>query len=476
MPPAASSPTPLPALPPMVTGPTIVDAKTPRLTTLTAVNQDVAIVVRELALKFGLQYRIDPAVRGVVNVDLRNRTLPEALAAILPRGTSFEIRDGVLLVAPARVATRTFSLDYVALSRFGTTSTVIQRRLPPAGAAAPASASAPPNDVSTPPTLRSAAVNLGVSDVVGSVSVADVWEEIRVGVEALVFDQTDVAGRRVIVNPMAGTITVSALPDRLEQVEAFIRSFESSIQRQAVIDATIVEVELDPAFLNGIDWSAVASRSAGASVSQRPSLASGVELTLPGGSAQIAAVIAALSTQGGVRVLSKPRASALNNQRVVFDVTTGEIVFNRSRAFVTSANGDVTPVTQVNPTQVNVGVVLDVLPQIAADNTITMHVRPAVTSVVRTARFEDADGTKLQVPVIDRRESDTMARLGTGETMMIGGLMHTRHERVRRGVPLLRDIPLLGLLFGSNAEVDRKSELVVFLTPTIIAGQPIAAR
>jgi len=416
LPPASNATAPLPALPPTVAAPTIIDAKVPRLTTLTAINQDIAIVVRELALKFGLQYRIDPAVRGVVNVDLRNRTLPEALTAILPRGVSFEISDGVLVVAPTRIVTRIFSLDYVALSRFGTTATVIQRRLPPLGAA---NSLRGLGDSAATADSRKPLVG-GASDVVGGVSVANVWEEIRVGVEALVFDQADPVnvrspsgpgstqrpgtpadptvgpnsrsapdGRRVIVNPMAGSITVSAFPDRLEQVDAFIRTFESSIQRQALIEATIVEVELDPGAQNGIDWSVVASRGAGALL--RPRLtgpSTNVELTLGDGSARIAGVISALATQGRVRVLSRPRASALNNQRVVFDVTTGEIVFSRSRAFVTGANGNVMPVTQVSPTQVNVGLVLDILaihPEAARGSRIRTSIKELLKEIGKVA-------------------------------------------------------------------------------------------
>jgi type II secretory pathway component GspD/PulD (secretin) len=69
-----------------------------------------------------------------------------------------------------------------------------------------------------------------------------------------------------------------------------------------------------------------------------------------------------------------------------------------------------------------------------------------------------------------------MARLRGGETIIIGGLMQTRHEKVVSGVPVLRSIPLLGRLFTRTVEVERKAELVLFLTPTIIAGAPPAGR
>ena len=420
---------------------------------------------------------------------------------------SYEIQDGVLRVGPTRIVTRIFSLDYVALSRVGTASTIIQRRL--------GNTSLSSNAVGGGAIGLGAAGSLssagGGADVISAVSVADVWEEIRVAVEALLFDAAPATnqagqsqssagaglggigsagrpfsrvgpdGRKLIINPIAGTITVSGMPSQLDQLETFIRTFEASIQRQVLIEAKIVEVNLDRSFQFGIDWNTVARVGTStlgihARVPAAQQTASNVEFTLTGGSGQIGAVLNALSSQGDVRVLSSPRVSALNNQRAVFDVTTGEIVFNVSQTPIISPNGTTTFQSNVTPTQVNVGIVLDVLPQIGADNTVTMNIRPVVTSVARTASFTSADGAVIQAPVIDTRESDTMARLRAGETIIIGGLMQTRREKVRSGIPGLRDIPLLGRLFTSYTDVERKAELVIFLTPTIIAGQPVAPR
>ena len=491
----------LPALPALSGEVSLAErAAAPRLTTLAAVNQDVSVVVRELAAKFGMQYQVDPTVRGTVNATLRNATLREALAAVVPQGATWQIQDNVIRVGPARLETRIFSLDYVALSRVGTASTVIQRRLGANGAGTNAFSAA-----------NSAAVGSGLAgsggaDFITAVSVADVWEEIRVAAEAMVFDTpaTTTAtqspgfapgaanlgstgrpysrvaqdGRRLIINPIAGTITVSAFPAQLDELDVFIRTFESSIQRQVLIEAKIVEVNLDRSFEFGIDWNVVAGAgTAGLNVRSpaAPRSTGNVEFTISGGPGKITAVLNALSSQGDVRVLSSPRVSALNNQRAVFDVTTGEIVFTVSQTLVQNPGGQPTFVSQVTPQQVNVGIVLDVLPQIGADNTVTMNIRPVVTSVAGT-RSVVVDNNTYSAPIIDTRETDTMARLRASETIIIGGLMQTRREKVRSGVPGLRSIPLLGRLFTSYRDVERKAELVIFLTPTIIAGQPVAAR
>jgi MSHA biogenesis protein MshL len=500
---APAAQAPLPALPAIAGDVTLADRSTgPRLSTLSVVNQDVAFVVRELAAKFGMQYQVDPQVRGTVNANLRNATLREALAAVVPQGATYQIQDNVIRVAPARLTTRIFSLDYVALSRVGTASTVIQRRLGATGAGANAFSAASASAVG------SGIAGSGGADFITAVSVADVWEEIRVAMEALVFDAPSGAqsqatqsqgiapgaanlgstgrpysrvspdGRRLIINPIAGTITVSAYPAQLEELDVFIKTFEASIQRQVLIEAKIVEVNLDRSFEFGIDWNVVArAGTAGLNVasSTTPQTAGNVKFTLAGGPGSINVVLNALETQGDVRVLSSPRVSALNNQRAVFDVTSGEIVFTLNRTPVIAPNGQTTFISEVTPTQVNVGIVLDVLPQIGADNTVTMNIRPVVTSISGTRSFT-ADGNTFSAPVIDTRETDTMARLRASETIIIGGLMQTRREKVRSGVPGLRSIPLLGRLFTSYKDVERKAELVIFLTPTIIAGQPAAPR
>lgn len=505
--PAASSPqadrgsakasAPLPTLP--TSGGTISDGGGPRIQALDADGLELGVVVRALAQQFSLQYQVDPAVRGKVYARLRNATLAEALNQILPQGATYDISNRTLRVSAARVETRTFTLDYVALSRFGTASTVIQRRLGNSGGSGFGQGASQAGVGGAGGALG------GGADVITATSVANVWEDIRIAVEALVFDRPNTLasagsaaaadpfgaagtrsysrsegdGRRLIINPMAGTITVSTFPAALAETESFIKTFEASIQRQVLIEAKIVEVSLEDSTEFGIDWNFIARNDrALLTIRSNPSgnqqTAGNVEFRLGGG--EVTGILNALQSQGTVRVLSSPRVSALNNQRAVFNVTTGEIFFSTVRTQV-GQNPNGTPIfeTQVTPQQVNVGIVLDVIPQIGADNGVTMNIRPVVTSVSRTAQTVQ-NGNTHTAPVIDTRESDTMARLRGGETIIIGGLMQTRSLRVESGIPVLKSIPLLGRLFRHTRNVERKSELVIFLTPTIISGQPPAGR
>ncbi len=469
-----------------------------RIDTLDAVNQDIQLVLRGLAANYGMNLEIEPEVTGVVTTRLQNVTLREALASIVtPQGYTFEITNGVLRVGGARSQTRIFTLDYVALNRIGSSNTSVSRSIGGGGG--------------------------GGSDQISSSTVADLWDEIRVALDGLIFDEAVVgqsesstpsiistgtstqqqasglggqngvgaggsgraysrasAGRRLIINPIAGTIMVTAPSAKLTEVAAFINAFEASVQRQVLIEAKIVDVSLTRESSFGIDWNAVMrikNLSLGIAQTISASTGSGIQLTLSGGGNQINAVLRALQSQGTVNVLSSPRVSTLNNQPAIFRVTTEEVVFTATRQPILGPNGGTIGFNNtIVPQQISVGIVLNVIPQIGADNTITMNVRPHINGVLRIATFTTDDGNQSQVPVLEERETDTMVRARAGETVVIGGLMQTRISNDKSGVPGLRRLPIFGKLFESSREVQTKSELVIFITATIVASQPPAAQ
>lgn len=461
--------------------------------------------VTQVATQLGLGVSIDPEVRGTTSGTLRNITLDSALAELVGRrGYAYQVQASVVRVAPIRMETRTFTLDYMALSRVGTMSTVIQRRFSSGHANALQS-----NGLNAP----AAGANTFAApdaDVLMAQPVADIWQEIRVALTGLLHAGQSVSagsrspttiaiadppnasasagsnaatsvafpdGAALVVSPISGLISVTAMPDQLRAVEAFIDEFQTSVLRQVAIEAKIVEVTLSTGFPFGIDWTQIDTDSKNAfTLRSDPTIQTtgnvgSVYYTLSNGPAQIGAVLTALESQGRVTVLSNEKTTALNNQRAIFNVTTDEVFFHVTRTPLLGPNGTVVSFqNQVTPQQISVGVVLDVFPQISADNVLTMDIRPAVTNITRFDSISLPDGTATTAPVIARREGDTIARIRAGETMVIGGLVQTRKEVTRGGVPILKDVPLLGKLFERSKSVDARSELVIFLTPTILAG------
>ncbi len=497
----------LPALP--VAQVTEAGKSTPRIQRFDAVDQDLRTALRGLAQSFALGLEIDPDVHGLVNTRLENVTLDEALGSLLARHSyAYQIQGGVLRVTGSRMQSKTFSLDYVSLSRFGSTSTQLTTGI---GSGVQLGGQ----------QLGGTSAGAGGSVSIQSTTAANLWQDIRIALEALVFYDavtdtttrqitsvastettvpvagqfqggapTNVAnsvlgaaagapgataktssdGRRLIINPLAGSVFVTAPPSTLALVESYISSFQASVQRQVLVEAKIVRVSLNREFRFGINWQLLTSR-AKLNLGPAPTSTNTVSLTFGGGSSKVTVALEALESQGDVAVLSSPMITALNNQIAVFDATDAEVFFAVTSTPIIGPNGGIVAVnTQAVPQQISVGIVLNILAQIGADGIITMQVRPQLSEVARIDSFVTAEGTKITAPIITRRETDTMARVRGGETIVIGGLTQTRRDKSSSGVPGLRRLPGVGGLFGGRSEVDEKDELVIFLTPTIIVG------
>jgi len=393
-----------------------------------AYGQDVRMVVRALADNFGLGYEIDPDVRGTVNTRLENATLEQALGSVLgPLGYAFQVQGGIIRVSGTRVQTRIFSLDYVSLSRIGTTSTVSTRRLGGSQGGF-GGGSQLQGGVGGGGGFGGTGGGGGASETIQSVTAADLWAGIRVALEAIVFDTPAAAvprapgdttapvattavaappqptvplggqsglsytsaharsasdGRQLVIDPFAGTIMVTAPQATLAQVDGYINTIQAAVQRQVLIEAKIVEVELRREFRFGIDWRTLAqtARLGIEFLGGAAEATNTLTLRLGGGSSQVQVALRALETQGDVSVLASPMISALHNQPAQFEATDDEVFFSIVRQPIIGAQGIVSFSTEVVPQQISVGIVLNVLAQIGADNTITMLVRPGLSEV-----------------------------------------------------------------------------------------------
>lgn len=510
-------PAALPALPQLSSagnGPALSQAPERRLAEVNIPpGTPLSTAVAKLGQQFGMTVNVDPDVRGTTQANLRNVTFNEALSQIVPRGAAqYQVQGNVLRVVPVKMETRNFSLDYVAISRVGTMSTVVQRRL------ASNVAAAVPGTATGLSSFSGAAAAASGGDVLTSQTVSDVWQDIRVALTGIMqagvssnptngepgataaaptappsqaaagftsgpqASSTPFAdGSVLIITPSAGIISVTAFPEKIAAVQQYLDDFRASILRQVRIEAKIVEVQLDRTSSFGIDWSVVSATTSGkfgVTLKSDPSVtttgnAGNVNFTLTGGNTTVSAVLNALESQGTVNVLSNENTTALNNQRAIFQVTTDQVFFTVTKTPLLGANGGVVSLqSSIVPQQISTGVILDVVPQISGENVLTMDIRPAVTNVLNVATLTLPDGTSTSAPNIARREGDTVARLRGGETMVIGGLVQSRTEDKVSGIPILKDIPLLGKAFQHIDKTETRSELVVFLTPTIISGQP----
>jgi MSHA biogenesis protein MshL len=426
-------------------------------------DADLAEVLMVLAKDASFSLTLSPDVHGRVTADLKEVTLAEALDALLePLGLDYRIDGERVHVSPPGVTTRAFHLDYLNAKRGGNTALTIS-----AGA----------GDGRGVGGHASSSISRSVD--------VDLWEEVVNGLQMVIAAGDGETAAQVVINRQAGTILVTADSAVMRRVADYLDEVQGAIARQVMIEAKIVEVQLADGYEMGVDWAAIPSVVGGLTGSLSGGIADSLALqpTLKqalGGtnnafrfgatSHDLAFLLDAIATQGQVRVLSSPRIAALNNQPAVIKVAQEQTFFSRDRQTNVAAGVQQDSFT-VDKEKFTIGIVLDILPRIAADGTVVMNVHPSITEFVEEKVFPPGaigDAVLANAPVLDVRELDTVVRLSDGETLVIAGLMRQEEREQLSSVPVLGGIPFLGALFRNTHQQRRNSELVIFLTPHVV--------
>jgi general secretion pathway protein D len=282
----------------------------------------------------------------------------------------------------------------------------------------------------------------------------------------------------VMANPEAGIFNVRATGRQHEKVREFLDQVMTSAQRQVLIEATIAEVELSDDYSQGIDWTRIASGLATASVGTGIAISQAATglFTLTAkhttsGGGTFEGTIKLLQEYGNVKVLSSPKLSVLNNQTAMLRVVTNQVYFTVKADVASGVNGSA-PVKAVTttPHTVAVGFVMAVTPQISDSNTITLNIRPSITSTVGVGVRDPNPDLTIDsfIPVVRTREMESILRIDSGNIAVMGGLMEDRMDNTNQGVPALSYMPLFGPLFQNRNDKRSKTELVIFLRPVII--------
>lgn len=285
----------------------------------------------------------------------------------------------------------------------------------------------------------------------------------------------------VIVNPETGIVTVRATSRQQERVAEFIDLVTGSAKRQVVVEATVVEVMLNDQYQSGVDWSALAIDGLGYSFRQNflgTNLSESPFFSLtysnpngPGG--QIQSTVKLLNTYGKTRVLSSPKLMVLNNQTAVLKVVDNNVYFS-IQAQVTPAQGTTQPLTvyTTTPNVIPVGFIMNVTAQISESDQVTLNIRPTVTRIIGTVRDPNPDlaraGVTSEIPVTQTREMESVLKVGSGQTAVLGGLMLDSFVGSTAGLPVAARVPIFGDLFSYRDDKAQKSELVIFLRPLVV--------
>ena len=284
----------------------------------------------------------------------------------------------------------------------------------------------------------------------------------------------------VIVSPETGVVAVRATSHQHEKVQDFLVHIAAAARRQVLIEATIAEVTLADGYQQGIDWSALPLGRSGFSLVQK---AVG-DITEPASSiislaysnsasrlGNVAATVKLLESFGSVRVLSSPKLSAINNQTAVLKVVDNIVYFTLKTDTVTNQTTTTTTYS-TNLHSVPVGLVVNVTPQISDADTVLLNIRPSISRRYGQVIDPNPDLQKLGVsnliPVIRTREMESVIRVDSGQVAVMGGLMEEVETKTRQSVPLISRLPVAGALFQDRDESSQKTELVIFLRPTVL--------
>lgn len=191
-------------------------------------------------------------------------------------------------------------------------------------------------------------------------------------------------------------------------------------------------------------------------------------------------IVNILQAFGTAKVLSSPRMSVMNNQTALLKVVENLVYFNvkadiqpiattNNNNSGTISSGTLTTYT-TTPQTVSVGLVMSVTPQISDSEAVILNVRPTISELSSYVIDPNPQLTTVQnrVPQLRVREVESVMRVSNGEIAVLGGLMQDKVDWKTGRVPLLGNIPLVGELFTTRNNSATKSELVIFLRPTVI--------
>jgi type II secretory pathway component GspD/PulD (secretin) len=287
---------------------------------------------------------------------------------------------------------------------------------------------------------------------------------------------------KVMADVRTSQLVVVATEKELTEIDDLVKKLDMPT-KQVLIEARLLETSMSPSTGKGIDWSGTLEKQnirIGNNLQVNPP-AQSVNETLSQAFPKmlfdtakgfnpatafldadgVSAVISFLNKNAEAKVISAPRTVTLDNESARIEVTRASPIINVTPGTVQVSGG-----SQI--TYTNLGIILSVTPRISANNYVNLKVIPEVSRIFDTVtRSVGAIGV-FQADEYDIRKMETRVMIPSGNTLVLGGLVQDDVRTGNTKVPILGDIPLLGGLFRSDTKSRQKSNLIIFITPTIV--------
>ena len=445
------------------------------LYTVIADRVPVKEILTSIARDASTQVSFVGDVAGYVSLSITNQPLEFILQQIsLQAQVRVEMQGGRILLIEDKPYIRTYEIDYLNVQRIADSRVDLATQI---------------GSIRT--TLDEAggaqAGNNGSQLTVENKTVNALWESVVHSISGILGEQVaaDNSGsENVFVSQESGIVSVRARKAEHSAIQMLLEKITESAQRQVLIEATVVEVALNDRYESGVDWRVLAGD--GNETFQFSQILAGLPeaATTPVTAlftynntdsilGNLSATLKLLQQFGEVQVLSRPTIIALNNQPAVLKVVDNRVYFTFEVERLERDNGDERTVVESTVHSVPIGLVMNVTPFITRDQEVILNVRPTISRILNFAEDPSpalAGQTEVRnlIPEIQIREMESLLRVQSGNVAIIGGLMQNKVDNRAAGVPGLQQLPVLGRLFTHEIRDIEKTELLVFLKPTVI--------
>ena len=402
-------------------------------------------------------------------VTLDKASLDELLNVILADNDLFyQLQGNVLKIG--YLQTRTFHVDYVISKRTGESTT--DASVDVGGIASPTGQT----------TRETRDVNM-----ITSKEEFDFWDNLGKEIYSILNRPEDsYKAPKPIINPKAGLVTVTGTKEQIQRVQSYLDTIEDRLHKEVLIDVSILAVLLNDDYTKGIDWSRFNVAVNGALDSQNnfipgdpmfqwrgaghSSVFRNGTTTIINTAFNLSGLINFLKQNGKVITLSNPKILTLNNQPAI--ITIGDTFnYNVPTSITISANNNGLGEKSYTPSSIFVGILLNITPEITKNNNIILRINPSISELRNPEQVDQRGNSGFREIAPDTREKkiSTVVKVKDGSTLILGGLISNTRNFTLNGVPVLKDVPIFGNLFGSKRKQYQRFELIFVIHPKIIS-------
>ena len=465
-------------------------------------------VLQELASKAEVNLELDPRITGGVIFTAIRQPFSRVLDRLCNMaGLRYKVEDNFLRIELDEPYIKSYAIDYLTLVRKSQSEIGIATNV----------FSSIQGGKNNNNNGGDATSGNNSTTKVETQATADFWGEIETNVESILTNTKSSRNMRVdsdtfkelkqegilptkafSINRQAGLVSVFGTDRQQQAMEVYFAKIKRNVSSQVLIEARIIEVELNENYKSGINWRTlfndtanVAARfgtaAVGAPFASAATATDGV-VTLSLKDNDFAGVLNFVRSFGTSRTLSSPRLTVLNNQPAVLKVARNEVYFTSTieTTPIIGTNGGspvgVQRTINSTPNTVPVGFLMTVQPSINQErDEVTLNLRPTVSFIVD--RVEDP-GVKIaaadanvpevssSIPVVAVREMDSVLTLKSGSVAVMGGLMQDASGNLEKGVPFADEVPIFGNLAKSRSNDSKLTELVILLRATVLNDGP----